>query len=166
MSKIFRFDTRLRGVSRGHFWCGTTSPGHHARVNAPRFGRNFASRVVALTRTESIDAIAAISLEGGRPGEAKKTGVESAVPRPFTPAETGKSRSVDLVERMVELVETMPWPARSRELQALLGISKDRFLRVANLALGMNLVHRIGQKGGVKYLPIKKKRASRTGESA
>ncbi len=120
----------------------------------------FATNMVALARTSSIDAI--VALEPGPAASTVKTpaapsadDLQGLVPRPFAPLERGRTRSAALVKRMVKLVETMPWPARSRELQALLGISKDRFLRVANLALDMNLVRRTGQKGGVKYLPIK-----------
>lgn len=115
--------------------------------------------MLTLARAESIDSLAA--LDDGAPKSAP------ALPWPaatIAAARAGsfrgpRPRSAALVERMVELVETMPWPARSRELQALLGISKDRFLRVANLALDMKLVRRIGQKGGVKYLPVKKRSA-------
>jgi len=132
----------------------TLPPGSSLESTLRALASDFAARVIALTRAESIDSISAVSL-GGRAAPTPTEG--AAVPRPFAPAERGKSRATDLVDRMVELVETMPWPARSRELQALLGISKDRFLRVANLALDMKLVHRIGQKGGVKYLPLKKR---------
>lgn len=58
------------------------------------------------------------------------------------------------VDRMVEIVRTYPWPPQSRELQRLLGVKKDPFLRIADLAIATGRVRREGQKAGIRYLYV------------
>lgn len=66
----------------------------------------------------------------------------------------GPVHAQDHVERMIELVRNHPWPPRSRELQFLLGVKKDPFLRIADLALASGRVRREGRKAGVQYFYV------------
>ena len=60
-------------------------------------------------------------------------------------------RPKDHVDRLVEIVRDYPWPPRSGELQRLLGVKKDRFLRIVNIAIATGQIRRTGVKGGAKY---------------
>ena len=61
--------------------------------------------------------------------------------------------AADHVERLVQLVKDHPWPPQSRELQRLLGVKKDPFLRIVSIALATGRITRSGQKAGVRYHP-------------
>lgn len=58
---------------------------------------------------------------------------------------------LDRVRAIPKAVASVPWPARSRELQVMLGLSKTQFVRVALIAVQMGLVHRRGQRAGIQY---------------
>jgi hypothetical protein len=67
------------------------------------------------------------------------------------PRVNGPIRAADYVERLVEIVKNHPWPPQSRELQALLGVRKDPFLRVVTVAMATGRIVRTGQKAGMRY---------------
>lgn len=80
-----------------------------------------------------------------------------AAPEPVWPRfERAKKRghfvfAVEQVDRFVSLVERHPWPPQSRELQMLLGVSKETFLRIAKHAIAQGRIRRSGQRAGVRY---------------
>ncbi len=61
----------------------------------------------------------------------------------------------DYVEALITLVHDAPWATRSRELRALLGLRKDRFLRIVIAALATGRIVRTGYKATTTYLPAK-----------
>ena len=65
----------------------------------------------------------------------------------------------DYVEALITLVHDAPWATRSRELRALLGLRKDRFLRIVIEALATGRIVRTGFKASTTYLPAKNGRA-------
>lgn len=69
------------------------------------------------------------------------------------PAEraAGPVHAPEYVDRLVELVRNHPWPPQSRELQALLGVRKDPFLRIVTLALETGRITRTGSRSSVRY---------------
>ena len=75
------------------------------------------------------------------------------VARPAAPVRV--VHAAEHVERLVELVKAHPWPPESHELQILLGVKKDPFLRIVRLALATGRIRRTGQKSGVKYFWVR-----------
>ncbi len=75
------------------------------------------------------------------------------VARPAAPVRV--VHAAEHVERLVELVKAHPWPPKSHELQILLGVKKDPFLRIVRLALATGRIRRTGQKSGVKYFWVR-----------
>ena len=82
-------------------------------------------------------------------------GARGAEPRPILPGMPGEQplflRPHHHVDRLVEIVRDYPWPPRSGELQRLLGVKKDRFLRIVNIAMATGRIRRTGVKGAAKY---------------
>jgi len=117
---------------------------------------------VKLAMTSSIDVVSALELHEA----AAPAAVKAPAPRFVKAPRLGRNvllRSAELAEKLAARVAEIPWPARSRELQALLGLSKVQFLRIANLAIAMKLVHRVGERAGVEYYLGPAPRTSRRG---
>ncbi len=119
--------------------------------------REYASRLVAVACGSNIDTIAAVEIAPVAPPASLATTPPPSLAEPPHLIEVDRRgarvrrKSVDLAHAMVAAVKSLPWPARSRELQALLGLSKTQFIRIAFLAIRMGLVHRTGRKGGIQY---------------
>lgn len=121
----------------------------------------FAKNLVGLAAKSSMDAMAEIAPASTTPPTPEP---EPARPAPEAPqfievdltAGPTKVRLVtptllDRVRAIPKAVASVPWPARSRELQVMLGLSKTQFVRVALIAVQMGLVHRTGQRAGIQY---------------
>lgn len=72
-------------------------------------------------------------------------------PLEASPKVEGPVHAPDHVERLVAIVRAHPWPPQSRELQKLLGVKKDPFLRIVALAIDSGRVVRTGKKAGIRY---------------
>lgn len=109
--------------------------------------RTLASRMVEAAIHASADELSRteIAAASARPGTPEKEAPRSQ-PGHWVHAE-------DYVEKLEELVRSIPGGARARELRAMLGIKKDPFLRVAALAIAQKRVRRVGFKAGIRYLP-------------
>jgi len=68
-----------------------------------------------------------------------------------SPPVEGPVHAPEHVDRLIELVRAHPWPPQSRELQKLLGVKKDPFLRIVTLALDSGRLTRTGKKAGIRY---------------
>ena len=119
--------------------------------------REYARRLAAVACGSNIDAIAGLELTptvSPAPPPPSVPERPHLVPLGQNPTGLGsrvRAKSVETAHAMAAAVASVPWPARSRELQALLGLSKTQFIRVAHLAIRMGLVHRTGQKAGMQY---------------
>lgn len=115
---------------------------------------SFAEKLRAIARSSNIDELAYIEVGPPRPVEPPPKPPEAqfvSVERTSFGGTLVRPKSVDLAKAMAAAVASLPWAARSRELQVLLGLSKTQFLRVALLAIHMGLVHRTGEKAGIEY---------------
>ena len=131
----------------------------------------YARRLVALARAQSIDAVAALDPRVAPTVEQPSTWLRwrgrlepralaqvdgsrrGWVPAP-PDARTGafvRTTTLTAAHALADVVADVPWPARARELCRLLGISKERVLRAARLALEMGLVVRAGTKKTAMY---------------
>lgn len=124
----------------------------HARLTSLAY--SFALQVVGLAVDSTVEEIAA-SAEGSAPPDAHR-GVQSTkltltIPRPHN----GVVHASDYVEPLIAIVHDAPWATRSRELRAMLGVGKDPFLRIVELALATGRIVRTGYKATITYLPAK-----------
>lgn len=117
----------------------------------------FARRLLALACTSSIDGMAGMEVAAPSSNAADREVPPEKRPS-LIPVDVGARRpaklrpsSLDRVHAMVAAVRSLPWAARSRELQALLGVSKTQFVRTADFAVRMGLLRRTGMKAGVAY---------------
>lgn len=101
------------------------------------------SREVGLLATRDVDEVVVVK----PPALPMRIVARPAKPVPVVHA-------AEHVERLVQLVNQHPWPAKSRELQVLLGVKKDPFLRIVDLALAAGRIRRTGERSGVRYLGV------------
>ena len=119
--------------------------------------RQFAAHLVTLACGSNIDSLAGLDLElrvssaGKSRPAVKHPGRLVSVDERVGYGALVRGKSVNLAHTMANAVASLPWPPRSRELQALLGLSKGQFIRVAVVAIRMGLVHRTGYKSGIQY---------------
>lgn len=120
---------------------------------------DFASQLVALTAQHLASTLS--SFDPAQPaGQSAPAYLAFPVPaqRPSSvppPARGRKgAKPEDFVEPLVEIVKRHPWPPRARELRALLGLPKGRFLRTVSLAIAAGRIKRTGFKSSVQYQAV------------